>query len=60
MNLPTFRYHPDPIATGQENAGFEGPDWDDYFRALDRDRSPTAYLFRCTTCGRIGGYRDCD
>ena len=22
--------------------------------------SPTAYLFRCRKCGRLGGYQDCD
>ena len=36
----------------------EGPDWDDYFKSLDRDRGPTAYIFRCRGCGELGGYSD--
>lgn len=34
------------------------PDWLDYLGALDRDRGPTAYLFRCRHCGALGGYSD--
>jgi hypothetical protein len=37
----------------------EGPAWDEYFAALDRDDGPTAYVFRCRHCGRYGGYSDC-
>ena len=36
----------------------EGADWDDYFRSLDRDQGPTAYIFRCRGCGGLGGYSD--
>jgi uncharacterized protein len=38
----------------------DGPDWQDYFRALDKDGSPTAYVFQCLRCGRHLGYSDCD
>jgi uncharacterized protein CbrC (UPF0167 family) len=35
-----------------------GKQWEDHFRALDREGEPTAYLFRCLTCHRYGGYSD--
>ena len=28
--------------------------------ALDKEGSPTAYMFRCRKCGQLGGYQDCD
>jgi uncharacterized protein len=40
--------------------GMAGADWRDYLESLDRDGSPTAYIFRCRHCGRLGGYSDCD
>ncbi|WP_321791288.1 CbrC family protein [Burkholderia pyrrocinia] len=38
----------------------EGADWARFFAALDKDGSPTAYVFRCIHCGELGGYQDCD
>lgn len=38
----------------------EGPDWSEFLSALSKDGSPTAYVFRCTHCGALGGYQDCD
>lgn len=38
----------------------EGPEWTGFFNALDKNGSPTAYVFRCRTCGALGGYQDCD
>ena len=32
---------------------------EEYLDVLDADGSPTAYLFRCLHCGKIGGYSDC-
>lgn len=29
-------------------------DWEQLLRAFDRDGSPTAYVFRCRHCGRLG------
>lgn len=37
-----------------------GQKWEKFFRALDKDDSPTAYIFRCIKCGALGGYQDCD
>jgi uncharacterized protein CbrC (UPF0167 family) len=36
----------------------EGKEWQQFLRSLDADGSPTAYLFRCRHCGRLGGYTD--
>ena len=44
----------------QDSTSLEGARWEAFFRALDRDGSPTAYVFRCLHCGRYGGYQDCD
>lgn len=35
-------------------------EWNEFFSALDKEGSPTAYIFRCAKCGRLGGYQDCD
>lgn len=43
----------------REESGYEGERWEFYYRALDRDRGPTAYIFRCLHCGKLGGYSDC-
>lgn len=43
----------------REECGLEGEDGETYLRSLDRDRGPTAYIFRCRHCGRLGGYSDC-
>jgi uncharacterized protein CbrC (UPF0167 family) len=49
------------IAAIQASAGLsDGPEWDEFFASLDKEGSPTAYMFRCTKCGRLGGYQDCD
>jgi hypothetical protein len=34
--------------------------WQSYFDAMDFNGSPTAYVFRCLHCGKLGGYSDCD
>lgn len=52
---------PQAIAAIQDSTGLsDGPEWDRFYSALDKDGSPTAYLFRCIKCGQIGGYQDCD
>jgi hypothetical protein len=55
------RQWPDAIPSIQQKCGMvDGADWQGYFRALDKDGSPTAYVFRCLHCGRDLGYSDCD
>lgn len=39
-------------------SGCSGADWTSYFESLDAKHSPTAYLFRCRHCGKLGGYSD--
>jgi len=52
---------PQAIASIRESAGLpDGPNWDRFFAALDKDGSRTAYMFRCRKCGQLGGYQDCD
>jgi uncharacterized protein len=31
----------------------------EFVSTLDKDRGPTAYLFRCRSCGQLGAYWDC-
>lgn len=50
---------PEATSAIQESTGLEnGPQWDGFLTALDKDGSPTAYIFRCTHCGALGGYQD--
>jgi uncharacterized protein CbrC (UPF0167 family) len=52
---------PQAISAIQESAALsDGPEWDQFFAALNKDGSPTAYMFRCRQCGQLGGYQDCD
>jgi len=37
-----------------------GPKWEKFLGILDKDGSPTAYVFRCSACGMLGGYHDFD
>ena len=54
-------YGADAISAIQKSAGLDdGPDWEEFFSALDKDSSPTPYIFRCVKCGKLGGYQDCD
>jgi uncharacterized protein CbrC (UPF0167 family) len=49
------------IAAIQGSTGLDdGPEWDRFFAALGKDGSPTAYVFRCPGCEKLGGYADCD
>lgn len=54
-------YGPAAITAIQDSTGLpDGKEWDWIFSALDKDGSPTAYIFRCIKCGSLGGYQDCD
>jgi len=35
-------------------------EWHEFSEALDTNASPTAYLFKCIKCGKLGGYTDGD
>ncbi len=47
------------IALVREDLDLDEQTWERYFDELDADGSPTAYLFSCLHCGRLGGYSDC-
>jgi uncharacterized protein CbrC (UPF0167 family) len=49
---------PEAIAAVRAEAGYDDEEWREYFRALDRERGPTAYVFRCRHCGQYGAYSD--
>jgi uncharacterized protein CbrC (UPF0167 family) len=52
---------PQAIAAIQESAGLSDVAvWEQFLAALDKEGSPTAYMFRCRICGQLGGYQDCD
>ncbi|HST04348.1 MAG TPA: CbrC family protein, partial [Chloroflexia bacterium] len=51
---------PEAVESIRDEAGLSGTDWEHYFNGLDKDGSPTAYIFRCLHCGEYGGYSDCD
>jgi hypothetical protein len=48
---------PEAIPAIRDDAAV-GNDWDDYYARMRSDSSPTAYVFRCRHCGRVGGYSD--
>lgn len=50
---------PATIEAIRRDCNLTGMEWDEYFRALERNGSPSAYLFRCLRCGVVGGYSDC-
>nr|WP_244116327.1 CbrC family protein [Burkholderia cepacia] len=51
---------PQAVASIRESTGLdEGAEWEHFLAALDKDGSPTAYMFRCIRCGEPGGYQDC-
>ena len=49
---------PQAVSAIRDESGFTDEDWTEFFESLDRDRGPTAYLFRCLHCGHFGGYTD--
>jgi uncharacterized protein CbrC (UPF0167 family) len=51
--------HGEAIAAIRVECGLQSDDWQQYFDALDREHGPTAYIFRCRHCGKLGGYSDC-
>jgi uncharacterized protein len=53
-------YGPEVIKAIQDSTGLGDGEWGQLFPAFDKNGSPTAYLFRCPNCGKIGGYGDWD
>lgn len=46
------------VAAIRQESGFDADEWSGYFDALNKDHGPTAYIFRCRHCGKLGGYSD--
>ncbi|USD19796.1 CbrC family protein [Microbulbifer variabilis] len=44
----------------KQESGYSDEQWESYLSALSKDGSPTAYVFKCSKCGELGGYSDCD
>ena len=53
-------FYPDAIHALKQAHGLGGEEWDEIFQAMDKDGSPTAYVFQCLRCGKYGAYYDCD
>lgn len=50
---------PDAVAGIKASSELDGLVWEDAYPVLEKDGSPTAYLFRCSKCGKYGGFWDC-
>ena len=48
----------DAVEAIRRESGLSGADWNSYFESLDAKQGPTAYLFRCRHCAKLGGYSD--
>ena len=46
-------FGPDAVAAIKANSELEGSVWEDVYPHLDKDGSPTAYLFRCSKCSKF-------
>ncbi len=42
----------------RRESGLDAENWESYYKALDRNLGPSAYVFRCRHCGKYGGYSD--
>ena len=43
-----------------EDAQMDPDDGEEYLESLSKEGSPTAYVFKCLHCGKLGGYSDSD
>jgi uncharacterized protein CbrC (UPF0167 family) len=60
---PEIERHPaavDHLRRENAGTGWSPEQIEDYLRSLDREGSPTAYLFRCRQCGMALAYSDSD
>ena len=51
---------PDAIDCIREEMAQADVEIEAYLNALDKDGSPTAYVFQCLRCSKYGAYSDCD
>jgi len=50
---------PKALNAVRKECALQDQEWADYLKALDRNKGPTAYLFRCLHCGGLRAYSDC-
>ena len=50
----------DDLRRGYADAGWSAEQIEEYLRSLDREGTPTAYLFQCRHCGTALAYSDSD
>jgi len=53
-------YGDELITELKKETGYNEEQWNYYYKSMDKTGSPTAYIFRCLHCGKLGGYSDCD
>jgi len=53
-------YGEELVAELKKETGYDDEEWSYYYKNMDKNGSPTAYIFRCLHCGKLGGYSDCD
>ena len=50
----------DAIEAVRQDSGFSREEWSRFVTIIDKNGSPTAYLFQCLHCGQYGGFYDRD
>jgi hypothetical protein len=54
------KYFTEVIDILKKESGMSDDGWSDYYKAMDKDGDVTAYIFKCSKCGEINGYSDCN
>jgi uncharacterized protein CbrC (UPF0167 family) len=52
------RVGPEAVELVREESVYDAEQWNSFYESLDAQRGPTAYLFKCRHCGKLGGYSD--
>jgi uncharacterized protein CbrC (UPF0167 family) len=52
------RVGPEAVDVVRAESAYDATQWKSYYNSLDAQRGPTAYLFKCRHCGKLGGYSD--
>jgi uncharacterized protein CbrC (UPF0167 family) len=52
------RVGPEAMEVLRGESAYAAKQWKSYYESLDAERGPTAYLFACRHCGKLGGYSD--
>jgi uncharacterized protein len=52
------RVGPEAVEAVRHESDFTDEEWESYFDSLNVQSGPTAYIFRCLHCGKLGAYSD--